>query len=52
MIYSFIKVYEMDYTEIVFECVAKDFHQALMLMAMIMDTDNYDCIVVNGELTY
>ena len=52
MIYTFIKVYEMDYIDKVFECKAKDLHQALMLMALVTDTDNYDCIVVNGELTY
>lgn len=52
MVYSFIKVYEMDFTVTVFECVANDLHQALSNMAKVMDTDDYDCIVVNGVLTY
>lgn len=52
MIFSFVRVYEFDFTDTVFECIAKDLHQALTLMAQVMDTDNYDCIYVNGVLTY
>ena len=46
MVYSFIKVYEMDFTETVFECVANDLHQALSNMAKVMDAASLNKYVI------
>lgn len=48
MLYAFQVLREMDYIDTIYECVAKDLHEAMQKWATECGKE-YDVLAVNGE---
>lgn len=52
MVYSFYKIYSMDFVDKVFECTAKDIHDARLQWMKTEHARDYDLIAVNGVFCF